>query len=281
MRTVLTGLILVAGMAWSFESRAQLQPPPPMYPPPAAAPAPNWGFPNAPPPSPPMQAATTQQLEQQSNSFRGLEIAWANVEAGGGYVGMPSKFGYGSTSGTGGPAFGLGVGGRFLTWTLGVRGRVMPMSKFTLVQAMLEAGYHLPVGAWDPYLNIRGGYVTALLKSPGDLNVGTSAAPVLVAPLDVPNPHGAESRDLDRRRLLPLGALLGRRGRELRCAVALPWRGLRVWRARRGRFDVRCRGRHRRLPTRWAPLRPLSYRALWRSLAVNMPARLPAAKLRA
>jgi len=192
MRTVLTGLILVAAMAWSFESRAQLQPPPPMYPPPAAAPAPNWGFPNAPPPSPPMQAATTQQLEQQSNSFRGLEIAWANVEAGGGYVGMPSKFGYGSTSGAGGPAFGLGVGGRFLTWTLGVRGRVMPMSKFTLVQAMLEAGYHLPVGAWDPYLNIRGGYVTALLKSPGDLNLGTPAAPVLVAPLDVPNPHGVD-----------------------------------------------------------------------------------------
>jgi|SRR5580704_11567121 hypothetical protein len=191
MRTVLAGLVLTAAMAWSFESRAQLLPPPPMQPsPPGAVPAqPAWGFPPPQPMAPMAPPPSAQQAEEAANSFRGLEVAWANLEVGGGYVGLPSKLGYSST-GAGGPAFGLGAGARFITWTLGARARVVPTSSFTLVQAMVEAGYHLPVGAWDPYLNLRGGYVIALMKQslpagadvPGVVSAGTA--------YDVPNPHG-------------------------------------------------------------------------------------------
>jgi hypothetical protein len=140
-------------------------------------------------PMAPPANATVQQLNagDASGSFRGLEIGWTNLEAGGGYVHMPAKTLYGQPS-AGGAAFGLGVGARFITWTLGVRARVMPLSKFTLVQAMVEVGYHLPVGAWDPYLNIRGGYVAALFKAQ-NLELLPGETVNVPAP---PNPRGVD-----------------------------------------------------------------------------------------
>ena len=159
--------------AWSPRASAQLQPPPPMQPPPPAwgipgmQPAPVWGAPQPVPPQGMPPSATQQQLNASDNatSFRGFEIVYANAEVGGTYVTLGSKLG--SNSGEGGAAFGAGVGVRFLTWTLGLRARVAPLSDFTLIQANLEAGFHLPLGAWDPYVNIHGGYVTAPLKNAG------------------------------------------------------------------------------------------------------------------
>jgi hypothetical protein len=194
--TMLAGVTVVALTAWSIDSQAQLQPPPPMQAPPGSTPpTPIWGFPPAQPMAqPPPANATTQQLDagDTSGSFRGLEVAWVNLGVGGGYATLPSKFDYGK--GGGGPAFDLGVGGRFITWTLGVRARVMPTSSFTLVQAMLEAGYHLPMGAWDPYVNIRGGYVTALMKQETDTPFvpAASLATTDSSTFSVPNPHGVD-----------------------------------------------------------------------------------------
>jgi hypothetical protein len=120
-------------------------------------------------------SATQQQLDasQNATSFRGFEIVYANAEAGGTYVNLGSKLGAGS--GEGGAAFGVGAGLRFLTWTVGLRARVAPLSDFTLIQANLEAGFHLPLGAWDPYVNVHGGYVTTPLKN---------------APSSFPTPNG-------------------------------------------------------------------------------------------
>ena len=199
-RTMLSAMTVVALTAWSLDSQAQLQPPPPMQqmPPGATPPMPAWGFPPAQPMAPlPAPNTTAQRLDASdaSGSFRGLEIAWVNLGAGGGYASLPSKLGY-ATTGAGGPAFDLGFGGRFVTWTLGLRARVMPTSSFTLVQGMLEAGYHLPMGAWDPYVNIRGGYVTALMKQQvgGSLPAGGGVATIAIAYpyVDVPNPHGVD-----------------------------------------------------------------------------------------
>jgi hypothetical protein len=200
---MLAGVTVAALTAWSFDSQAQLQPPPPMPgPPPGAFPAqpPIWGFPVQQQPMAPMAPpnTTAQQLDagDASGSFRGLEVAWVNLSAGGGYASLPSKLDY-TTKGAGGPAFDLGVGGRFITWTLGVRARVMPTSSFTLVQGLLEAGYHLPMGAWDPYVDIRGGYVTALMKQEtvgsllpsagGSLQTVSSSSTIAL-----PNAHGVD-----------------------------------------------------------------------------------------
>jgi len=38
------------------------------------------------------------------------------------------------------------------------------MSQYTFYQANLEAGFHLPLGAWDPYIAIHGGYADASFK---------------------------------------------------------------------------------------------------------------------
>jgi len=180
MRTLLGTLAVSVAATWTVSARAQLQPPPPM-----TAPAPAWpqlpgspfGLPAAPPPQAPN--ATTQQLDagDTSGSFRGLEIAYANADVGGGYASFGKNLG-GGKSGEGGAAFGLGAGARFITWTLGARVRLMPASDFTLIQATLEAGYHLPMGAWDPYVNLHGGYSVASAKS--------------VDGFSPPSPHGVD-----------------------------------------------------------------------------------------
>jgi hypothetical protein len=54
----------------------------------------------------------------------------------------------------------VGGGFRFLTWTLGARARLVPISSSTLWHVDGEAGFHLPLGAWDPYVSLNGGYVT-------------------------------------------------------------------------------------------------------------------------
>jgi hypothetical protein len=125
--------------------------------------APGWGSP-AQQPLPP--SATQQQLNasQDASSFRGFELVYANAEAGGTFVTLGNKVG-GAGSGEGGAAFGVGAGLRFVTWTLGLRARIAPLADFTLIQANLEAGFHLPLGPWDPYAVLHGGYVTAPLKN--------------------------------------------------------------------------------------------------------------------
>jgi hypothetical protein len=96
MRTLLGTLAVSVAATWTVSARAQLQPPPPM-----TAPAPAWpqlpgspfGLPAAPPPQAPN--ATTQQLDagDTSGSFRGLEIAYANADVGGGYASFGKNLG--------------------------------------------------------------------------------------------------------------------------------------------------------------------------------------------
>jgi hypothetical protein len=161
MRTKAAALVVGVAIAatWSLEASAQLQPPTPLLPPP-----PGW---NAQPTyvPPPQPSATQRQLNASDNasSFRRFELVYVNAEVGGAYVNVGDKFT--NQSSQGGVAFGLGAGLRFLTFTLGVRGRVAPLSAYTLIEANAEAGFHLPLGAWDPYVDIHGGYVQAAMNS--------------------------------------------------------------------------------------------------------------------
>jgi hypothetical protein len=163
MRTKAAAAVLGIGIGiaatWSLDASAQLQPPAPMLPPP-----PGWG---APPPTyvPPPPSATQQQLNASDNasSFRRFELVYLNAEVGGAYVNVGDKFT--NRASQGGVVLGLGAGLRFLTFTLGIRGRVAPLAAYTLIEANVEAGFHLPLGAWDPYINLHGGYAQAAMNS--------------------------------------------------------------------------------------------------------------------
>jgi hypothetical protein len=190
MRTIATALALIAaGATWSFEARAQLQPPPPMQPP--GWQTPQFGPPPPPQYSPPPQSATQQQLNagDSASSFRRFEVVYLNAEVGGAYVNVGDKFT--NHASQGGVGLGLGLGLRFLTWTLGVRGRVAPLSAYTLIEANLEAGFHLPVGAWDPYLNVHGGYARASMNSqPLVFTIGATS--VDFGSVTPPSPSGGD-----------------------------------------------------------------------------------------
>jgi hypothetical protein len=173
MRTIAAALVITVGATWSLTASAQLRPPPPMQP---RQETPQWPAPAQPQPQwvpPPSQSATVQQLNAGDNagSFRRLELVYANAEIGAGYVNIGDKFS--NQASQGGAVLGLGVGVRLLIFTLGIRGRIAPLSSYLLIEANAEAGVHLPVGAWDPYLNIHGGYVHASMNSqPLTLTIG-------------------------------------------------------------------------------------------------------------
>jgi hypothetical protein len=185
MRTAVAVAVLALGTTWSLGARAQLAPPPPMQQPPPGS---SWGQPQQPAYGQPVQpgygqpaqpgwgqpynpqqpgygqppSATQQQLDAaaQAKSFRGLEIGYLNAEAGGSFASFSRS--------EGGGMFGAGGGLRFVTWTLGLRARVHLLSdNVTMVQALVEAGFHLPVGAWDPYVHIHGGYLNLHLNEDG------------------------------------------------------------------------------------------------------------------
>jgi hypothetical protein len=121
--------------------------------------APQYGAPSAYGP----QNATNLQLQdaERSDSGRGLEIAYVQASIGAGFVGLDtlsnSNLGLNKTS-EGGPVVGLGAGLRLLFFTLGARARVTALSEYDFWQLDLEAGYHVPIGRWDPYVSVHGGY---------------------------------------------------------------------------------------------------------------------------
>jgi hypothetical protein len=171
---------------------AQLAPPPPMAPPPQyqpypsqpypaqpypqqpypqqpyppQQPAPAWN-PFGPPPQPPQYAApsaTQQQLDaaEKEDSGRGLEVAWAMVDVGalgGALDAIGGQIPDAQHAGGFGGTAALSGGVRFITFTLGLRAEWMVTSGWSLGSVGLQAGYHLPMGRWDPFLELRGSYV--------------------------------------------------------------------------------------------------------------------------
>jgi hypothetical protein len=183
MRTALIcASAVVTGVTFAArerDARAQgLQPPPPMgQPSPGLQPPPTLSPQQQQPWQPSSSSyGTQQQLErsEKEDSGRGFEIAWLNAEAGGSYLSFGKDLGYDKST-SGGAMVGVGAGLRLLTWTVGARFRLHPQSDYTTWQLTGEAGFHLPLGSWDPYVNLHLGYVHA-----GVNNV----------PFDVPAPHG-------------------------------------------------------------------------------------------
>jgi hypothetical protein len=101
----------------------------------------------------------TWSLDASADSDRKLELVYVTGEVGGAYVNVGDRFT--NQASQGGVALGIGAGVRVLFFTIGVRGRFAPLSAYTLMEANVEAGFHVPLGDWDPYLGIHGGYAHA------------------------------------------------------------------------------------------------------------------------
>jgi hypothetical protein len=125
----------------------------------------------------------------QSND-RGLELVYLNAEVGGAYVNIGNQFT--NQGGQGGAAIGVGAGLRFVYFTVGVRGRIAPLSAFTLYEGNLEVGVHVPQGAWDPYFNIHGGYAHASMNSEAYPILGTVSVPLISVQATPPSPSGGD-----------------------------------------------------------------------------------------
>lgn len=102
---------------------------------------------------------------------------WLNAEAGVSYIDMEqfnsTKLGLTSTT-AGGAMFGAGAGIRLFIFTLGVRGRLHQLSTFNLWQVDGEAGLHIPLGRFNPYISLHAGYSFV-----GTLNSGDFSSPAL------------------------------------------------------------------------------------------------------
>ena len=171
MRTIVAGIAIAVGATWSLEAGAQLQPPPPMQPPPPGTtwgappmqqPQPMWGRrvqPQGMPAVDERHAATAERGGEREELSRVRD----RVREGGGGGGVPVA-GEARRGHRRGPAFGLGAGVRFLTWTLGARVRYAPLSTASLWHIDGEVGFHVPFGAWDPYLSLHGGYATGSIN---------------------------------------------------------------------------------------------------------------------
>ncbi len=131
---------LVLALLAPTAASAQLQPPAPFGPSPP---------PPAPGTAPPTGTLAQLREGESEDSGRRLELVYANVDVGGGFI-----------AGAGGSGF-FGVGGslgvRLLTFTLGARVRDQ-LGSVNLLLVNGEAAYHLVLGAADLVFGAHGGY---------------------------------------------------------------------------------------------------------------------------
>jgi hypothetical protein len=153
---------------WPGSAGAQAQPPgygsPPPQSPPLQSPLQAGGL--TPPPTQPMPTPTQRSLEraEREDSGRGLEFIWLNAEAGYEYICLQcvnsNELLDGSLLADSGSAFtfGGGLGVRLIFLTLGARFRLAQTSDWNLWTLNAEAGLHIPLGAFEPYVVLGGGY---------------------------------------------------------------------------------------------------------------------------
>ncbi|WP_394842867.1 hypothetical protein LZC95_38070 [Pendulispora brunnea] len=153
----LAGLISLAAAG---SSHAQgLAPPAPL--PPTQAPPPSSYPSNSYPTSSSYGNSYSSYDAKEKDSGRGLEFFYANVSAGAGLVGLTtfnsSDLALDRTSAVG-PVFDVGLGLRLLILTIGPRLRYTALSPYDLWQINAEIAFHIPIGRWDPYIGLYGGY---------------------------------------------------------------------------------------------------------------------------
>jgi hypothetical protein len=121
----------------------------------------------APPPpiqqAPPPPATTEQKLDdsKKEDSGRGIEFIYVNAQVGGVFdaIGSFNNSLQIQQTNAGGALFGAEAGVRFVWLTLGARFRYDTLpTAFNIWQLDAVLGFHIPLGRWDPYVSIHGGY---------------------------------------------------------------------------------------------------------------------------
>lgn len=120
-----------------------------------------------PPPPPSLESLNTQNELVQSereDSGRGLSFFWIDPEIGGRWYDL-DLLGGANLGESGGykedgfvPSLGLGVGARFLYITGGARFRY----NFSYWTAGLEGALRIPMGVFEPYVFVGGGYLRSI-----------------------------------------------------------------------------------------------------------------------
>jgi hypothetical protein len=155
--SVLASLAFLATMTSAPRAHAQDLAPPPTG---------NAG--DAPPPPattqpPPAHTDSEEKKEEKKDSGHGLEWVFLNADAGFSYINMTSISSSNLNPSTvsnasQGPKFGVGAGVRLFILTLGVHANLNELSMFNLYQFDGELGFHIPIGHFEPYLGLHGGY---------------------------------------------------------------------------------------------------------------------------
>lgn len=191
MRTLAFACALTSALTGAAVAQAQQYPygqqP---YPPPQQPYAPQQPYPQQPygQPSYPqqqMQTAPTGSVpytplprNDDEDSGRKLEFFYARAGAGAAFVSLDALGGDNvklqSLDGIGG-AMELGLGARLLLVTVGPRARALVLSNATLWQLGGEVALRIPMGRWDPFVSLQGGY-TFGQKPREDIDCGAPAA---------------------------------------------------------------------------------------------------------
>jgi hypothetical protein len=117
------------------------------------------------------------EKDEKKDSGRGLEWFYLDADAGFAWANMASlsssNLGIKQTSSQG-PTFGAGAGIRLFILTLGARANLDQLSSFDLWRLDAELGLHIPLGNFEPYFGLHGGYCFV-----GALDAGVSGSPNL------------------------------------------------------------------------------------------------------
>jgi hypothetical protein len=119
--------------------------------------------------------STKLDASEKKDSGRGLEWFYLNAAAGFSYIDMASLSSSNlqvTKASSSGPTFGVGAGVRLFILTLGVQGNLDDLSSFSLWQLDAVLGIHIPLGHFEPYFGLHGGYCFV-----GSLDQGVSGSP--------------------------------------------------------------------------------------------------------
>jgi len=128
----------------------------------------------APPPAvepaeqPVAPTATERELTRadREDAGRGLEFVWLNAEAGFQHVGLHTFHADNLVDGNVVPStqsgllVGAGAGVRLIFFTAGARFRFGNFSAWKMWTLDAEFGMRIPLGAWEPYFTLAGGYAS-------------------------------------------------------------------------------------------------------------------------
>lgn len=120
----------------------------------------------APPPTAPTETEQALTRADREDSGRGLQFVWLEAEVGGQHLGLQTLHDGNLVDGelvpstATGLSYGAGAGVRLLFITAGARFRFGSFEAWKLWTLNAEFGWRIPLGAFEPYLNVGGGYAS-------------------------------------------------------------------------------------------------------------------------